>query len=80
MNEGNDAVLYRNLYTNILSQQIQTENRLHRLMMKRQDQDKTYDEHLIKVRAKVEKDRFRIQKLGEKLLAMEKKEMEILKS
>jgi hypothetical protein len=74
--EISDAVLYRNLYTNILSQQINAENRLHRLMLSRQGQDKTFDEHFDKVRRKVEKDRIRIQKLGERLVMMEKKEMQ----
>ena len=71
-----DAVLYRNLYTNILSQQINAENRLHRLMISCQGQDTTFDEHFNKVRRKVEKDRIRIQKLGERLVIMEKKEMQ----
>jgi hypothetical protein len=74
--EKSDAVLYRNLYTKILSQQIHAENRLHRLMMARQGQGKMFDQHLAKVRAKVEKDRIRNQKLGERLVIMERKEME----
>ena len=74
--EISDAVLYRNLYTNILSQQINAENRLHRLMMTQQAQDQTFHEHLLQVRMKVEKDRMTIQKLGERLFMMERKEME----
>ena len=74
--EISDAELYRNIYTNILSQQINAENRLHRLMISRQGQDTTFDEHFNKVRTKVEEDRIRIQKLGERLIIMEKKEMQ----
>ena len=76
--EISDTVLYRNLYTNILSQQINAENRLFRLIMAREGQDKTFDKHLAEVRARVEKDRIRIQKLGERLVLMEKKEMQVV--
>ena len=56
MDEISDAVLYRNIYTNILSQQIHAENRLHRLMLARQGKDVSFDDHLATIRAKVEKE------------------------
>ena len=46
--------------------------------MAREGQDKTFDKHLAEVRARVEKDRIRIQKLGERLVLMEKKEMQVV--
>ena len=76
--EPSDTVLYRNLYTNILSQQINAENRLFHLMTAREGQNDTFDKHLAEVRARVEKDRKRIQKLGELLVFIEKKEMQII--
>jgi hypothetical protein len=45
-------------------------------MMTQQAQDQTFHEHLLQVRMKVEKDRMTIQKLGERLFMMERKEME----
>ena len=76
--EPSDTVLYRNLYTNILSQQINAENRLFHLVTAREGQNDTFDKHLAEVRARVEKDRKRIQKLGELLVFIEKKEMQII--
>lgn len=55
---------------------MRAENRLHRLMTARAGIDKTFDEHLAKVRARIEKDGIRTQKLGEKLLILEGREME----
>ena len=76
MEEISDAVLYRNIYTNLLSRQIHAENRLHRLRLSRQVVDKTFEEHLAKVQEKVEKDRANVQKLGQLLVVLEKKETE----